>query len=327
MKNLLKLFSFVFLLSLLTGCGEEIADNSESCKVCHSDANFQEVTFQYNQSVHKSGAIAVAYAGGRASCAECHSSEGFIEFAATGDVGGDISAPSAWECKTCHSLHTTFDSTDYALRLAEPISFIFDTTVVADFGNGNLCSNCHQNRRAEPNMDVPGATFEITSSHYGPHHGPQANLVYGAGFAEIAGSKSYAAPGGTQHFTESCTGCHMGEYADGAGGHTLNPTLNSCDECHSGAEDFDINDFQTEIAAQLEELRDLLVAAHVLHQDTVTLEYHPVNSRDYPGEGIFDMEEAQAFFNWIGIEEDRSLGAHNPNYIEALLTNSIEALN
>ena len=36
--------------------------------------------------------------------------------------------------------------------------------------------------------------------------------------------------------------------------------------------------------------------------------------------------DEQAFFNWIGLEEDRSLGAHNPAYFEALLDNSIEAL-
>ncbi|MFN2128274.1 MAG: hypothetical protein ACK2TU_10490 [Anaerolineales bacterium] len=35
---------------------------------------------------------------------------------------------------------------------------------------------------------------------------------------------------------------------------------------------------------------------------------------------------AEAYYNWIGIEEDRSEGVHNPNYVEALLENSIEAL-
>ena len=38
------------------------------------------------------------------------------------------------------------------------------------------------------------------------------------------------------------------------------------------------------------------------------------------------MVQAQAFYNWIGLTEDRSLGVHNPRYVEALLSNSIEAL-
>jgi len=42
--------------------------------------------------------------------------------------------------------------------------------------------------------------------------------------------------------------------------------------------------------------------------------------------GTYPMAHAQAFFNWIGLEEDRSLGVHNPQYVNALLTNSIEAL-
>ena len=38
------------------------------------------------------------------------------------------------------------------------------------------------------------------------------------------------------------------------------------------------------------------------------------------------MAQAQAFFNWIGLTEDRSLGVHNSAYVEALLKNSIEAI-
>jgi hypothetical protein len=42
--------------------------------------------------------------------------------------------------------------------------------------------------------------------------------------------------------------------------------------------------------------------------------------------GTYPMAQAQAFFNWIGLTEDRSLGVHNPRYVEALLTNSIDAI-
>ena len=40
----------------------------------------------------------------------------------------------------------------------------------------------------------------------------------------------------------------------------------------------------------------------------------------------YSMDQARAFFNWIGLEEDRSMGVHNPSYYEALLDNTIEAL-
>ena len=42
--------------------------------------------------------------------------------------------------------------------------------------------------------------------------------------------------------------------------------------------------------------------------------------------GTYPMAQAQAFFNWIGLTEDRSLGVHNPDYYTALLESSIEAI-
>lgn len=334
-----------------------------TCLACHTGANILNKQNEFHQSVHSAGQIAVDYAGGRASCAKCHSSEGFIEFAETGTVEENIATPSAWECKTCHSIHATFEGTDYALRLADPISFIFDNTVTADFGNSNLCANCHQSRRSGPTdmggqfvdlngvdddgpggvgdddeFEIPAGSFYISSTHYGPHHGAQANTLYGAGFAEIAGTEAYAAAGASGHMAENgkCTGCHMADYGNGQGGHTFNAALDACTECHPGATTFDINGSQTAIETQLHELRDLLVAAGVIEQaveerfelnpetgliETVTEvgEYHPVV-------GVYTKAQAEAFFNWIGLEEDRSLGAHNPNYVKALLTNTIEAL-
>ena len=83
-----------------------------TCLECHEGDGIQEKQAQFHQSQHASGAIAVDYAGGRASCAQCHSHEGFVEFARTGSVGADIINPSAWQCKTCHNIHDTFTGED-----------------------------------------------------------------------------------------------------------------------------------------------------------------------------------------------------------------------
>ncbi len=322
--------------------GMDGIDGNVTCLSCHSDGNIQAVNQQFVESVHSGGEVAVSYAGGRAFCAECHSHEGFLEFVATGDVEGDIVSPSAWECATCHDIHSTFEAVDYALRLDDPVAFKFDNSVVADFGNGNLCANCHQSRRAEPNTTNPGTDFTITSQHYGPHHGAQSNTLYGAGFAEIAGSASYPSPGMTSggetfaHMTIGCTGCHMGDYDAGTGGHTFNPNVNSCTTCHAGATDFDIGSTMTDIAAQLDVLEGLLVAQGVIVEDvSVEFELDPetgdiveVLKSDgfHPVVATHTMAQAQAFFNWVGLLEDRSFGVHNPAYTEALLTNSIEAI-
>lgn len=333
-------------------------DGSVTCLGCHSDEMPQIILEQFNQSVHAAGQVAVDYAGGRASCARCHSSEGFIEYARTGTVEENISSPSAWECKTCHGIHQTFEATDFALRLADPVVFLFDETTEFDLGNSNLCANCHQSRRGGPEdmggqmvdldgddideTEVPAGHFFINSTHWGPHHGAQSNVLMGAGFAELEGAFSYPAAGSGNHFDEEnggCIGCHMAPYGNGAGGHTWNPGLDGCNNeaCHDGAlTDFNYNNVQTEIAALLEELRDELVAQGVV--EFVEEEHYAVNPETgdielvvtpegyEPIVGIYTVEQAAAFFNWIGLEEDRSHGVHNPSYVKALLENSIEAL-
>jgi hypothetical protein len=294
-----------------------------SCLVCHSGTNMASKQAEFAMSVHVAGINAVDYAGGRASCAACHSHEGFVQYAEFGSVLGDITSPTAWKCGTCHGLHESFAAEDYALRLSDPIAPIFDPSITMDLiGNSNICANCHQSRRAEPNVTNPGeATFEITSTHYGPHHGAQANLVAGVGFAEVPGSIAYPAAGSSIHLNQaSCTGCHMAPFSDDSGGHSFNPNLDACNNCHGATnDDFNYGGVQTDVEEKLHALRDRLVELGVVEYVVEDEAYEPVV-------GEYPMAQAQAFFNWVGIEEDRSLGVHNPKYVKALLSNSLEAI-
>ncbi len=287
------------------------------CLDCHNTAPDLEIQLAYATSGHKAGNY-VAYAGGREDCAQCHSKQGVIEFAVTGEVSGDVSDPASIDCAACHSVHPN----EFGVRLAGPFEMIWDDTYTLDLGdNSNLCANCHQSRRAEPNVSDPGTEFAITNTHYGPHHGAQANVLEGVGFAEIAGTTAYPTPGsGHLNAGMTCVACHMGDgYADGEGGHSWHTALASCQSCHMGADDFDVNGFQTATQAKLDQLRDRLVALGVVEYVAADEAYEPIV-------GTYPMVQAQAFFNWIGLEEDRSMGAHNPSYVEALLDNTIEAL-
>jgi hypothetical protein len=309
--------------------GTDGADGTVSCLACHSGTAMDQKKAEFAMSEHSLGAVAVAYAGGQQGCARCHSSQGFIEYATLGAVAGNISNPSAWECNTCHGLHKTFQATDYALRLDGAVASNINSTYKFDFGNNsNLCVNCHQARTAEPaTASAAGATtFRITSVHYGPHHGPQGNVVAGVGFAELAGPVSYPAPGsfphfkGKDNFKGGCTGCHMGDFKNKQGGHSLIPSLDACNKCHGATEtSYNHSGFQTDTQAKLDQLRDLLVAKGVLAWDEAAGAYEPVV-------GTYPMVLAQAYYNWIGLTEDRSLGAHNPPYVNALLLNTINAL-
>jgi len=318
-RNLFFMFIAIGSIVMISSCTNSTAVLEDTCLQCHSTDVQNAIELQFFASAHRAGAIAVDYAGGRGSCAPCHSHELFVQWAETGSAG-DVSAPSPWQCNTCHNLHSTFTDEDKAFRVTGATEMIFDTTVVFDNGNSNLCAVCHQSRRAEPNVETPGATYNITSTHYGPHHGAQANVLMGAGFAEIAGSMSYPTKSSGAHFNAGCVGCHMAEATDGTGGHTFNPALEACNSCH-GASDTDFNHggAQTETEDLLVELRDLLVAHEVLEYIEADEAYEPIT-------GSHDMVLVQGFFNWVGLEEDRSMGAHNPMYVKALLTNTIEAI-
>jgi hypothetical protein len=304
--------------------GMDGVDGNVTCLVCHSGTNLEQKQAEFTMSVHSAGAIAVDYAGGRASCAPCHSHEQFVQTMTLGSVAGDITNPSAWKCNTCHGIHKTFEGIDYALRADEPVTARFNSAVTLDMkGNSNLCAVCHQTRRGGPSVTNPGdENFRITSSHYGPHYGSQANVLAGVGFEEIPGSVPYPEAGTAPHLTmnqASCTGCHMGDFNAGQGGHSFNPSLQACNDCHStSVDDFNYGGKQTQVYNLLTELRDKLVNLGVVGGNDE--EGYHVNT------GTFPSLYAQAFFNWKGLKDDRSLGAHNPKYVTALLTNTLEAL-
>jgi len=306
--------------------GQDGAAGTVTCLACHAGTTMDQKKAEFAMSEHAIGAVALADAGGNASCARCHSSQGFIEYATLGAVAGTITNPSPWECATCHGLHKTFEVGDYALRFnAAPVVSNQDATLSFDFkNNSNLCVNCHQARTAEPNKAKPGATFAVTA-RIGPHHGPQANIVTGVGFAEIAGTVAYPKPGSSTHFVGACTGCHMSTFTAGQGGHSLIPSLAACNTCHNATEkNFDHNGVQTEIAADLVILRDLLVAKGILSATPSTTV--PIVITYAPVVGTFPMVQAQAAFNYFGLMDDKSIGVHNPPYVRALLQNSIAAV-
>jgi hypothetical protein len=314
--------------------GADGADAQVTCLTCHNTETLVDNQIEMSRSQHAIGDLAVAYAGGRAACAPCHSGSQFIEWATTGTVAGDFPNPEPWTCNTCHGLHKTFEETfgedmDFALRTIEPVVAGFDATVTMDLeGSSNLCMNCHQSRRGILGYwDGTSATVNVTNSHVGPHHGPQANLLFGNNGGTSTGEPF------EPHFEAGCVGCHMYETTgedekDLNGGHTFWAAAEKCNACHTGpdvvfegrsSDDgfehepyYDYKGFQTEVADKLEELGDLLVTTGIL-DSTHTLQT-----------GSFSADAFKAFWNWVYIEEDRSHGVHNPYYTMDLLDEAID---
>lgn len=295
---------------------EGVAGNAV-CLTCHNVAMKSAITAEYKLSVH-AGASSVGYAGGRNDCAKCHSHEGFVETVWTGldTTAAKIPLPQAIQCKTCHEFHISLDfenEPNHAIRQMNPVTLLAGGEVV-EFTNveSNLCMNCHQARKG-PADDADGSAIVEVTSHYGPHHGPQANFLNGLSgyeFGVVLSTK------GVHESGASCVACHMTPGGAETGGHTWHPDVDACTTCHADATDFDVNGVVTEIEGLLADLQAALFTAGMVDVDG-----HAIEKVSYQADSV------GALWNYLLIEEDKSGGVHNPAYAKALLTNSINVFN
>ena len=229
-------------------------------------------------------------------------------------------------CTGCHTDHRSFDfendGNDYALRNIHPVKLVLDPMVSIDFANStdplglsNACITCHQPR---PSYPIPTGTedYEITSSRFGPHHGPQSTMLEGIMGGIIAGSTGYPGVGAATHRSgSSCISCHMGETTDGNdGGHSWKPTLNTCVSCHTT---------MTSIPEGIAGLDEDMATLKTL---LLGLDPSPLLENDRTVPGTYPANVAKAIWNYKTVMEDNSNGIHNPEYTRALIKNSIEAL-
>ena len=312
--------------------GEDGQDANETCIVCH---NAEVVLLAKQQQTMSSHHLTGGnYGRNHTDCAPCHTHQGFIETQASGEVetANTITDPAPINCRTCHLVHNNYDATDWALITTSAIDLQYGDATVDFSGSDNLCVNCHQSRPVSPDPNTDTGDLSITSSRYGPHHGPQGNNVWGVGGYEIAGSKSYPDAGTHAHAGAGCTTCHMAEVPYGgvsAGGHTFNMTyeyhgsvegnINGCVGCHASLEEFDYNGFQTEIEGLFDQIHAILVTNGWINEDGSV-------KASSGSPLVLSPDQVGAILNYKTIEEDRSVGIHNPVYIEALLTNTLEFL-
>jgi hypothetical protein len=294
----------VTLIVLLVSASSVLAQNT--CTECHNDTTvITGKQFAMEETAHAIGTSA-AYAGGRGSCTACHSGASFSAMVAAEQNPNEFTTVvdvTRQDCRACHQVHTSYTAADWALETVDPVALYAFEEVTYDGGKGNLCANCHQPRRAIAAPDADG-NIAVTSTHWGPHHGPQSAMLLGIGGAGDVGEASF-------HYRlvgDTCVSCHIG--ADMS--HSFAAVDAACDACH--AEGDDIGGAQDAVAAKIVELHDLLEAKGLYHDG------HPVV-------GVFPAAQAAALWNYIFISvEDGSLGAHNPPYTNALLDASIAAL-
>ncbi len=184
----------------------------------------------------------------------------------------------------------------------------------------------------------------ITSAHWGPHEGPQADLFTGVGGYQYPG-QIYAEA--THEQKLSCVDCHMVPVADNAGvpDHSFTPQISACLGCHAGATSFDVNGFETDIKAALTQMETFLNGQGLLTRASAAAAtaplYPPLTmaqlgdgnwSQDNPVPGgsleggLLTQDQAGAIYNYILIARGGAYGVHNPKYIGELLYDSYAAV-
>ncbi len=322
-KKLVLVFAGLVLIMLalfVSAVSADVADNAPrlsvgqegaDCTACHNDSTIitgKETAWA--ESMHGTGTAYVR--GASASCAGCHSGGAFSAMVAAGLAPDEVEAgdpnPTRQDCRACHNIHTTYTADDWSLETVEPVDLYAFEGVTFDGGSGNLCANCHQPRRV---MEAADGIVNVSSTHWGPHHGPQAAMLLGVGGAgEVEGSESDH----VRWVDDTCVTCHTGD-----DNHSFEPSLAVCQECHEEAENFDIDGYQTQVDELVVVLQEALVAKGMLEGDEVD-GFHPVV-------GEYPEAEAAALWNYILIViEDGSHGVHNGPYTVALLEASIAAL-
>jgi hypothetical protein len=306
-------------------------DANENCTQCHTNNTMLFARqVQYENSTHRNGGN---FERNDADCAGCHTHEGFLDRVANGNA--DLSSispdnPSPINCRTCHQIHTTYTSADYAFTRTAAVTFMFRGGNF-DMGEANLCASCHQgNIMGEDVPVIDGPDVTITSSRYGVHHGPQSQVLAAEGAYEFEGSANIPtgpnSHGNAAVNEDGCISCHMAAaYGAQAGGHTWSMSYDyhgsergnyaGCNNsaCHDGDVDtFDYDDIQTEVEELLAELVVELKRVGIMRAD------------GYATTGTWDANLAAAFINWQMLEEDRSFGVHSPRYVPRVLTNTIE---
>ncbi len=279
------------------------------CMTCHDDTTLiTGKQTSLSRAVHGTGEAYVR--GTSAGCAGCHSGGAFSAMVAQGLRPDQVEAgdpnPTRQDCRTCHQVHTNYTGADWALETTAPVNlYAFVEDVTFGGGKGNLCANCHQPRRMVDAPD-PNDNIAVTSTHWGPHHGPQSAMLLGIGGAgDVKGTPSFH----IKMIADTCVSCHIGPDMS----HTFAVVMSGCADCHG--EDFDLDAKQAEVEVLIAELGELLKAKGLLDE-----EGHPVV-------GVYPAAQAYALWNYILIEiEDGSHGVHNPPYTKALLEASIAAL-
>ncbi len=318
-----------------------------SCAQCHDEPWRHNRYAQYENSLHAEALWSGSFAQGASSqnnslsnCIRCHDGVGFVNFTkglTTNTTGMRKANQTHITCATCHDPHG--NDNEYALR---------DTPVGSDTlgngfaytafgGKGQTCMNCHKGRRDMESYTAGG----VTSSHWGPHHSTQTDVLLGMNVAEFGGG-AYLSSSHKYAVGDACVDCHM--YAtvdtgnvnrDKVGQHSFklyNPDTDyyhtpACESCHGPKTSWD--DFQATADydgdGTIESIPQEIAGLETLLR--IALPPTGVDDVDWQQiQALNVLSITQAYWNYMVIAYDGSKGMHNAKFAIDVLTRTIEAI-
>lgn len=294
---------------------ERVETAPSDCFNCHSDQETFVVSAQaqWEHSVHASGDNIDR---NTPPCSGCHTSQGFKERVA-GNPVGTYPNPTAIHCFTCHLPHTD-RNLEPVISAPQPL----ENGAVYDFHGANICTACHH---ALQSVDTYIDSTVTLSAHWGPHHGPQTDMLIGSNGYEYEGYDYLQLVFHKTLTDDGCLDCHMETTSNYVvGGHSFNMAamlqgeeiLNTaaCDKCHLDLSDFNYHDIQDSVTVLKDDLLTALVNAGLMLPD------------GEPESVTTSADSAGAVWNFLIVDQDRSMGVHNSRYIIGLLESSIQYL-
>lgn len=314
----------------------QITLESGACQTCHNSE-------EYENSLHSEALWSNSFAQGTSSqnnslgnCIRCHDAKGFVNFTnntTTNTTGWTVGKHTAITCATCHDPHG--NTNEYSLRKAPAASDTLGNGYAYTLGGaGKLCMSCHKARR-----NVTTYVPTTVTSTWGPHHSVQADVFFGKNAAEFNGS--YQTSAHMYAVENACVDCHMAPTdtaaanKDKVGGHSMklhNSATNfdltkGCVNCHGPKASFEsfmavsdhdgdgnIESIRQEVAGLIQKLAWYLPPEN---SDSVSWSLIAANN---------NLTQKKAYWNYMLIAYDGSLGMHNTKFAIDVLTKSIIAI-
>jgi hypothetical protein len=323
-----------------------ITVNSGDCNQCHDDPTHHVYGTEWLVSMH-AATTRIPSGTGREVCVGCHTANGFIN-RINGAAGPTNTVYSAISCQVCHEPHglTMPTNNPHLLRTLEAVT-MGDGTVVTNAGEGLLCLECHHSRDGSATANVAnyplGLPTWIGGSSFGPHDGPQGDMVLGVNAITYGKTIINSAHSGISNL---CVTCHMQPTATTdpgflvAGAHTFNMTATNssgvvvqmvaaCQQCHGAVTNFDFvradyngdggfSGVQEQVQGLLNTLSTYLPNKNGVVDGTIKTSLSVTTN--------WTTAQLNGAYNWDFAMNDGSMGIHNIPYAIGILQASIADL-